>query len=113
MVFWKRYEMIRILHMIGSLDIGGSQMMIMNIYRNIDRSKIQFDFVIDHPLHTHFENEILSMGGRVYIMPSFYGWNYKTVKDEWTKFFEMHAEYKILHSHVRSYALIYLNIAKN
>ena len=41
--------MIRILQMIGSLNVGGSQTMILNIYRNIDRSRIQFDFVLDHP----------------------------------------------------------------
>lgn len=104
--------MIRVLHMIGSLNIGGSQAMVMNLYRNINREIIQFDFIIDHPLHTHLENEILAMGGRVYVMPSFYGWNYKIVKDEWMRFFEIHTEYKILHSHVRSYASIFLHIAK-
>jgi len=44
--------MIRVLHMIASLDVGGSQTMMMNIYRNIDREKIQFDFVIDRPEET-------------------------------------------------------------
>ena len=38
---------IRILHMIGSLGIGGSQTFIMNIYRKIDRNKVQFDNEIE------------------------------------------------------------------
>ena len=40
--------MIRVLHMIGSLNIGGSQALIMNIYRKIDKDFIQFDFIVDH-----------------------------------------------------------------
>ena len=43
--------MIRVLHMISSLGIGGIQAMIMNLYRKIDRSKVQFDFIIDHSGH--------------------------------------------------------------
>lgn len=39
--------MKRILHVIGSLNNGGSQAMVMNLYRNIDRTKVQFDFIID------------------------------------------------------------------
>lgn len=35
---------IRILHVLGSLDRGGAETMIMNLYRNIDRSKVQFVF---------------------------------------------------------------------
>lgn len=39
-------EPIRVLQMIGSLNIGGSQSMIVNLYKKIDRTKIQFDFVL-------------------------------------------------------------------
>ena len=37
---------IRILHMIGGLDLGGSQAFVMNIYRNINRDLVQFDFIL-------------------------------------------------------------------
>ena len=49
---------IKILHMIGGLDIGGSQIFVMNLYRKIDRNKVQFDFVIDHPKERFLEEEI-------------------------------------------------------
>ena len=49
---------VRIIHMIGSLDIGGSQTMIMNIYRKIDRNRIQFDFIVDHSDQLYFKEEI-------------------------------------------------------
>lgn len=38
--------MIRIIHVIKIMDHGGAETMIMNFYRNIDRSKIQFDFCV-------------------------------------------------------------------
>ena len=103
---------IRILHMIGCLEIGGSQSMIMNIYRNIDRRIIQFDFVIDKDVKSPLYKEITQLGGKIYKMPKFNGINIIEVQSSWKKFFENHSEYKILHSHVRSYASIYLPVAK-
>lgn len=103
---------MRILHMISSLNIGGSQTFVMNLYRNIDRESIQFDFIIDHPKEIYFQKEIESLGGVVYYMPAFQGTNIKKVRQAWKKFFRNHPEYKILHSHSRSYAALYLPIAK-
>ena len=105
-------ECIRILHMIGSLGIGGSQAMVMNIYRNIEREKIQFDFIVDSSNEQYFADEIKQLGGKIYSMPKFKGTNLLEIKKKWNRFFIEHPEYKILHSHVRSYASIYLPIAK-
>lgn len=104
--------MIRILQMIGSLNVGGSQTMIMNIYRNIDRTKMQFDFVLDHPKETYFAEEAKALGAKIYTMPGFNGANAAEVKRDWNNFFYMHPEYRVLHSHVRSYASLYLPVAK-
>ena len=104
---------IRILHYIGSLNIGGSQTMIMGIYRNMDRSKIQFDFVIDRKNETFFKDEIESLGGKVYIFDEYFkGYNYFSFAKQWKEFFRAHPEYKIIHCHVRSVASIVLKIAK-
>lgn len=35
--------MIRILHSVSNMDRAGIETMLMNYYRHIDRSKIQFD----------------------------------------------------------------------
>lgn len=104
--------MIRVLHMIGSLEMGGSQSMIMNLYRCIDKTKIQFDFVVDRTEHMEYENEIKKLGGIIYVMPTFYGVNFVTIINAWNDFLDKHSEYKILHSHVRSYASLYFPIAK-
>ena len=50
--------MLRVAQAIGSLNIGGSQIFVMNLYRNIDRNKVQFDFIVDHPNELYLANEI-------------------------------------------------------
>ena len=104
--------MIRVLQMIASLDVGGSQTLMMNIYRNIDRENLQFDFIIDHPKETYFAEEIRSLGGRVYTLPAFHGTNVGEIRRDWNNFFYTHPDYTVLHSHVRSYASLYLPVAK-
>lgn len=108
----KNKEPIRILQYIGSLNIGGSQTMIMNYYRNIDRSKIQFDFIVDRKNDTFFVSEIESMGGRIYYLDYLKGYNIINFKKQWNLFFKKHPEYKVIHCHVRSVASIVLKIAK-
>lgn len=103
---------MRILHMIGSLNIGGSQTMIINLYNEIDRSKIQFDFIIDCSDEVALVPIVEALGAKVYVMPTFKGTNVMKVRNAWNLFFTQHPEYKILHSHVRSYASLYLPIAK-
>lgn len=104
--------MVRILQMIGSLNVGGSQTMILNLYRNIDREKIQFDFVLDHPNERYFAADAEALGARIYNLPGFTGFNAHEVKTAWDSFLTEHPEYKVLHSHVRSYASLYLPIAR-
>ena len=103
---------IRVLHMIGTLNIGGSQSMVLNLYRALDRNKVQFDFILDQTDPQDLTERVLALGARVYTMPRFDGKNIIQVKRAWNQFFCDHPEYKILHSHVRSYASIYLPIAK-
>jgi len=102
----------RILQVIGSLNNGGSQAMILNLYRSIDRTKVQFDFIVDHPKEMYLADEVKSLGGRIYFLPTFTGFNIKEVCAAWETFFNSHPEYRIIHTHVRSYAAIYLGIAK-
>ena len=104
--------MIRVLQMIGTLDLGGSQSMVMNLYRNIDREQIQFDFILDHPDGRYFVPEIEALGGRVYSLAPFRGTNAGEVRRDWNNFFYTHPDYTVLHSHVRSYASLYLPVAK-
>lgn len=105
-------EPIRILHMIGSLNIGGSQSMIINLHKAIDKTKVQFDYVIDRPDQLHYADIVRQLGGKIFVMPSFKGTNFIEVRRAWSIFFKEHPEYRILHSHIRSYASLYLPIAR-
>lgn len=106
-------EPIRVLHVIGIMNRGGAETMIMNLYRNIDRSKVQFDFVENSYESAVFDEEILSLGGRIYRCPHYNGKNHFTYVKWWNDFFKSHpSEYPIVHGHVGSTAAIYLSIAK-
>ena len=57
---------LRILCVFGSLNQGGAESMCMNLYRHIDRSKVQFDFVTHSGPGGAFEEEIRALGGKIY-----------------------------------------------
>lgn len=103
---------IRILHVLGSLNRGGAETMIMNIYRNIDRSKIQFDFIVHTNEKCDYNDEILEYGGKIFNIPRYTGKNHFKYKRAWKEFFNSYPEYKVIHGHMRSTAAIYLRIAK-
>lgn len=103
---------IRVLQVIGQMNRGGAESMIMNIYRKIDRTKIQFDFVVHTDEKCDFDDEILSLGGMIYRVPRFKGINILSYNRVWNNFFKAHNEYKIIHGHIGSSAAIYLKIAK-
>ena len=104
---------IRILHVLGSLDRGGAETMIMNLYRNIDRSKVQFDFLIHTDRECDYNEEIRSIGGKIYSLKRFKGYNLCQYIKQFKDFFIKHPEYEIIHGHMRSTASIYLKIAKS
>lgn len=60
----------RILHIVSAMERGGAETLIMNIYRNIDRSKLQFDFVTHSPQKGDYEAEIAELGGKIYKVSS-------------------------------------------
>lgn len=108
-----RNKPIRILHVIGVMHHGGAETMIMNFYRHIDRSKVQFDFVENDDKYADFDDEIRSLGGRIYHCPHYNGKNHFKYVAWWKNFLAQHAgEYKAVHGHVGSTAAIYLRLSK-
>jgi len=103
---------IRILHVLGRLDRGGAETMVMNLYRNIDRTQIQFDFIIHTTDKCDYNDEIEELGGKIYTIPRYTGKNHFYYKKAWHNFFQRHTEYELIHGHVRSTASIYVKIAK-
>jgi glycosyltransferase EpsF len=60
----------RILHIVSSMDRGGAETLIMNVYRNLDRSRVQFDFITHTTDMGDYEDEIVQLGGRIFTIPS-------------------------------------------
>ena len=93
-------EPIRILNLFTIMNRGGAETMVMNYYRSIDRSKVQFDFMVHREERGAYDDEIEAMGGRIYRMCPIYPKNFKRYKLQLVDFFENHPEYMIVHSHM-------------
>lgn len=90
-------EPIRVLNIFMVLDRGGAETFVMNVYRHIDRSKLQFDFLVHGDKVGAYEEEIKNLGGKIFRLPSmthFFAYK-KAIK----QFFDEHPEYTIIHSH--------------
>ncbi|MDR1056214.1 MAG: glycosyltransferase family 1 protein [Prevotellaceae bacterium] len=95
------------------MDRGGAETMIMNYYRAIDRSKIQFDFVVNTTDKCAFDDEIESMGGLIFRFPRLNGINLLSYQKTWKNFFKAYSDYKIIHVHFFKIAGAILPIAKS
>lgn len=78
---------------------GGIETMLMNYYRNIDRTKIQFDFLCNSYLPGAYDEEILSMGGRIFRSPGFSPLKRHVYKKFMRELFAEHPEYKVVEAH--------------
>lgn len=103
--------MVRVLHVIGKMDRAGAETMIMNIYRKIDYTRVQFDFLVFSQESGDYDNEIRYMGGNIYQVMPFKGYNYIRICWELKKFMRKH-KYEIVHAHIGSLAPICLKYAK-
>ncbi len=125
------YGQMRVLHVLGGLGVGGAECRIIDLYRNMDRDKIQFDFLVHYsPEKTgkksptsdelmavrepdYFDNSVYKLGGRIFCLPKFTGTNMAQYKAAIKRFFESHKnEWKVVQGHMTSTAAIYLPIAK-
>lgn len=105
----KKKEPIRVGHIIGKWLGGGVESVVMNYYRHIDRSKIQFDFICDSDSTNIPYEEIEKLGGRVILVPP-YQKLFKYIK-ELKKVFKEN-NYKIVHSHINTLSVFPLYAAK-
>ncbi len=97
----KSNKPIRILHIVSTMDFGGVETLLMEIYRNIDRTKIQFDFLCHNTDEGKYVDEIKSMGGRVFFIKSVVrSGGIINYLRKYRKFLKNHGEYKIVHCHV-------------
>lgn len=100
---------IRVLQIIGSVCGGGVETVIMNYYRNINRTKVQFDFVIEGSGNDILEEEIRFLGGKIYKVES--------LKKNFLKYmYQIYLivkknNYKIVHSNMNTLSIFSLSSA--
>lgn len=107
----EKEQPIRVLHVFNWFNQGGIENFVMNVYRNIDRTKIQFDFAFPTNKKGYFDDEVISMGGRIYFFDSDSKslWNYyknlsRIIKDN--------GPYAAIHSHIYYFSGYILLIAR-
>jgi glycosyltransferase involved in cell wall biosynthesis len=101
---------IRVLHVVVNMNRGGAETLIMNLYRNIDRSKVQFDFLTCR--EGVFDREILELGGIVHRIPYITEVGHFKYIKALNQFFSKHTYYHIVHSHMNQMSGIVLTAAK-
>lgn len=104
--------MIRILHSVSNMDRAGIETMLMNYYRHIDRSKIQFDFLCNKKKPGAYDAEIKEMGGNIYHTPGLNPAKYPSYLKCMKKIFEENPEYKIVEAHNGALGVYALHAAK-
>ena len=104
---------IKVLILDTVMDRGGAETMIMNYFRHIDRSRVSFDFLVHRNYIAAYEEEIASLGGRIYRICPPYPQNYFRYMREISAFFKAHPEYKIIHSNMMEIAYPAYKAAKN
>ncbi len=105
-------EPIRILIVDGKMICGGIESFVMNIYRHIDRTKIQFDFLVHYKERFFYDDEIEALGGKIHRLSFRNDHNWFKYKKDLARFFQAHPEYQIVWGHMEGLASVYLKAAK-
>lgn len=101
--------MIRVAQVMGYMDGGGVEQVVMNYYRHIDRSRVQFDFIVCEGSGMVPRAEIEGLGGRVFTVPG-----YKDLP-RYMRTLEhvfLQERWPIVHSHVNALSVFPLRAAK-
>lgn len=101
---------VRILQVVTHMERGGLESMLLNYYRHIDREEVQFDFLVHRQERAAFDDEIESLGGRIYRLPRLVPWS-KNYLAALNRFFDEHSEHKIVHVHQDCLSSVILKVA--
>lgn len=105
-------EPIRVLQVVTTMERAGLETMLMNYYRNVDRTQVQFDFLRHRDGEHAYDSEILAMGGRIYTVPPFDPLNTNGYLTALDAFFREHRDYQVVHAHLDCLSAPVLRCAK-
>lgn len=101
-------EKIRVAQIMGKLWAGGVENVVFNYYRQMDKSKVEFDFFWDDDSTVDPPKDLLEMGAHFYKIPRYQNLPryLKTLK----KYLKEN-NYKIVHSHINTLSVFPLYAA--
>ena len=105
--------MLRVLHSVSNMARAGIETMLMNYYRQIDRSLIQFDFLANKPVPGEYDEEIRSMGGRVFVSPGLNPLHYPKYRRFVADLLHDCPDIRIVHAHNEAMGYYALQSAKD
>lgn len=95
--------MRRVIQILDSLDGYGTEAFILNVFRNIDRKEIMFDFLVSRHTGSQFEKEAESLGAKIYTFSHRrLGWR-KHIKSLHSFFKDNAEKYDAAHIHGNSF----------
>lgn len=100
-------EPVRVLQVFSGLDSGGVSNFVMNLYREIDTEKIQFDFAMTSGKKALYDDEVLQRGGRI-----FYFDTSRNIRENFRDILRNQGPFRAVHSHVFFYSGLLLAEAK-
>ena len=105
--------MLRVLHSVSNMARAGIETMLMNYYREIDRSQIQFDFLANKAMPGEYDEEIRSMGGRVFVSPGLNPLDFPRYKRYVADLLHRNPDIGIIHAHNEAMGYYVLQSAKD
>ena len=103
--------MLRVLQAVTCMDRGGLETMLMNYYRHIDRTRVQFDFLTHRAREGAYDKEIYSLGGKIFTVPRQNPFS-PAYRHALHKFFSAHPAYTVVHAHLDCLSGVVLGCAK-
>lgn len=104
---------IRVLQVMPAMDAGGMETFVMNVYRTIDRSRVQFDFLYHYDKPCFYDYEIQALGGRITKLTVRQDNNLPHYLHQLDLFFAAHPEYRIVHGHYSGFGQYYNKKARH
>ncbi|PWT87518.1 MAG: glycosyltransferase family 1 protein, partial [Proteobacteria bacterium] len=102
----------RILHVFGGMDRGGAETMVMNLYRQVDRREIQFDFAVQTGRRCHYDSEIESLGGRIFRHPVAVESGWRAYAASFLNNLAEYGPFAAVHSHVHHFSGFVLHLSQ-
>lgn len=103
--------MIRVLQVVTQMNRAGLETMLMNYHRNIDKTQVQFDYLVHRKEKAAYDDEIIRLGGKIYRLNNVNPFS-PIYRKQLDSFFKEHDEYKIVHSHINCLSALPLKYAK-